>query len=83
MSLRLFNNSCVFFMLNVFGSGAKILVLFVNNFESLYAGALRQLTIGRIGWSGLCIFIRPLMEGAEGFMLMYFHLWSMGMRFGL
>jgi len=35
---------------------------------------------GRIGWTGLCIFISPLMEGAEGFMLMYFHLQSFGIR---
>ena len=28
----------------------------------------------QLGWSGLCIFIRPLMEGADGFLLMYFHL---------
>jgi len=28
----------------------------------------------------LCSFISPLMEGAEGFMLMYFHLVSFGIR---
>ena len=73
----------MFFTLNVFGSGARILVLFVNSLESLYAGALRQLTMGRMGCSGLCILMRPLMVGAEGFMFVYLHLWSMGMRFGL
>jgi hypothetical protein len=31
-----------------------------------------------MGWSGLCIFIRPLMVGAEGFRLMYFLLGSCG-----
>ena len=83
MSWRFFSNSWVFFMLKEFGSGARILVLSVNSFDNLYAGALRQLTTGRMGWIGLCIFIRPLMEGADGFILMYFHLWSLGMRFGL
>ena len=34
--------------------------------------------MGRIGWSGLCIFTSPLMEGAEGFKLTYFHLLSRG-----
>jgi len=34
--------------------------------------------MGRIGWSGLCIFTSPLMEGAEGFILTYFHLLSRG-----
>ena len=34
--------------------------------------------MGRIGWSGLCTFTSPLMEGAEGFKLTYFHLLSCG-----
>jgi hypothetical protein len=33
-----------------------------------------------MGWCGLCIFIRPLMVGAEGFKLMYFHLVSCGIN---
>jgi hypothetical protein len=33
-----------------------------------------------MGWSGLGIFIRPLMVGAEGFQLMYFHLVSCGIN---
>ena len=33
-----------------------------------------------MGWSGLCSFINPLIVGADGFMLMYFHLWSWGIR---
>jgi hypothetical protein len=47
----------------------------VNSLDSLYAGALRQFPTGRIGWSGLC---KPLLEGVEGFMLMYFRLLSCG-----
>jgi len=35
---------------------------------------------GQIGWSGLCILISPFMEGAEGFMFLYFHLESFGIR---
>ena len=31
-----------------------------------------------MGWSGLCVFICPFMEGAEGFKLTYFHLISCG-----
>jgi len=34
--------------------------------------------MGRIGWSGLCIFTSPLMDGAEGFKLTYFHMLSCG-----
>jgi hypothetical protein len=32
----------------------------------------------RIGWVDLCILMRPLMEGAEGFKLIYSHLISRG-----
>ena len=70
----------VFFMLKALRSGAMWLIVLVNSFDRLYAGALRQFTTGRIGWSGLCIFISSLMEGAEGFMLMYFHLLSFGIK---
>ena len=35
------------------------------------------------GWSGLWIFINPLREGAEDFMLVYLHLMSLGIRVGL
>jgi hypothetical protein len=70
-------------MLNAFGFGARWFTLSVNNLDSLYAGALRQLTTGRMGWSGLWILIKPFMEGAEGFMLVYFHLCSLGIRVGL
>jgi hypothetical protein len=50
----------------------------VKSLASLYAGALCQFTMGRMGWSSLCIFINPLMVGADGFRLMYFHLESCG-----
>jgi len=36
-----------------------------------------------MGWSGLCIYIRPLIEGADGYMMIYFHLWSLGIRVAL
>jgi hypothetical protein len=52
-------------MLNALGSGVRWHALCVNSLASLYAGALRQFTTGRIGWSGLCSFIRPLMVGAN------------------
>ena len=68
--------SCVvFFMLNV----VNWLIVCVHSFDNLYAGAFRQFTIGRIGWLGLCIFMRPFMVRAEGFRFMYFHLESCGM----
>ena len=80
---RSFSRSWAFFMLKEWGRGANWFTFLVNSFDSLYAGAFRQFTTWRMGWSGLCIFIRPLMEGADGFMLMYFHLWSLSMRVGL
>ena len=68
-----------FFMLKALGSSRRWLILYVNSLGRLYA-ALRQFTTCWIGWSGLCNFISPLMEGVEGFMLMYFHLLSLGIR---
>jgi len=65
------------------GRGANWFTFPVNSLDNLYAGALRQFITGRMDWSGLCIFIRPLMEGADRFMLMYFHLWSLSIRVGL
>jgi hypothetical protein len=59
--------SLEFVMLKALGRGATWLNFFVNSWASLYAGALRHFTTGRIGWSCLCSFIRPLMLGAEGF----------------
>jgi len=70
----------VFFTLKELGSGAVWCFLSVNSLDSLYAGAFLQLPTGRIGWSGLCTLIHPLMEGADGFMFVYFHLHSSGMR---
>ena len=46
----------------------------MNSLASLSAGVLCQFTMGRMGWSCLCSFIKPLMVGANRFMLMYFHL---------
>jgi len=66
-------------MLKGFGRGARRFFFCVNSLASLHAGALCQFTMGRMGWSCLCIFIRPLMEGAEGFRLMCSHLVSCGM----
>jgi hypothetical protein len=42
----------------------------MSNPASLYAGALVQLTMGRIGCSVLCILSRPLMVGGDGLRLM-------------
>ena len=64
----------MFFMLKGWGKGASWLTFSVNSFDNLYAAALHQFTTGRMGWFGLSIFIRPSMEGADGFMLIYFHL---------
>jgi len=61
-----FSRSWVFFMLKEWGRRANWFTFLVNSFDNLYAGALRQFTSGRMGWSGLCIFIRPLMEGLKG-----------------
>ena len=72
--------SClVLHMVYVWGSGAIALIFFVNSWANLYAGALLQLTTGRIEWSGLCSLIRPLMEGADGFRFICFHFFSGGM----
>jgi hypothetical protein len=64
-----FNSSIsyfVFLMLWEFGRRVMSFILCVNNLESLYAGAWRQFTMGHIGWSVLCIFIRPLIVGLKG-----------------
>jgi len=68
----------VVFTLKVFGSGAILFNFCVNSLGSWYAGALRQFMTGLMGCPGLCSFISPLMEGAEGFRFMYFHLLSLG-----
>jgi len=66
-------SSLVLPMVNVWGSGAISLIYFVKSCASLYAGAPLQLTTRRIGCSGLCSLIKPLMEGADGFRFMSFH----------
>jgi len=52
----------------------------VNNLKNLHPGAFVQFTRGRIVWSELCSLISSLMEGAEWFIFMYFHLESLGVR---
>jgi hypothetical protein len=49
----------------------------VNSRANLYAGAPLQFITGRVGCSGLCSLINPLIDGAVGFK--YFHLVSDGM----
>ena len=74
--LNLCIRSLEFSVLKALGRGARWPTFCVNSLASLYAGALGQFTMGQMGWSGLCSFIKTLMVGAEGFMLMYFHLVS-------
>ena len=64
--------SVVFSRLSVLGSGARCLILWVNSLASLYAGAPRQLTTGRMGCWGLCSLISPFMVSTVGFMFSYF-----------
>src|SRR5215475_11035525 len=60
--------SCLEFLtLKAYGRGDSSLIFCVRDFASLYAGAFFQFTTGRMGKCGLCSFMRPLMEGAEGF----------------
>ena len=80
---RSFCKSWAFFMLKDWGRGDNWFTFLVNSFDNVYAWALRQFPAGRMGWSGLCIFIRLLMQGADGLMLIYFHLWSLEFSVGL
>jgi hypothetical protein len=41
---------------------------------------LRQFTTGLMGWFSLWIFMSPLMVGAEGFIFIYLHLWSLEIK---
>ena len=82
MLSSLLMSSLVLLTVYVWGSGAISLILFVNSWASLYAGAPLQFTTGRIGCSGLCSLIKPLMEGADGLKLMCFH-FSSGWRSAL
>jgi hypothetical protein len=54
----------------------------MSNHASLYAGALVQLTMGRIGCSVLCILSRLLMVGGDGLRLMTVHFCSGGINCG-
>jgi len=80
MSFMFCRKCCVFLILNALGRGASRCIFSVNIFAILYAGALLQFTTGLIGWSVLCSLIRPLMVGAVGFMFMYRHFESFGIR---
>ena len=70
----------MFLILKALGIGARRWIFSVYSFGSLYAGAFLQFTTGRMGWSGLCILIKPLMEGVEGFMFVYLQRVSLGIR---
>jgi hypothetical protein len=62
-----------FFVLNEFGKRKCWISISIRRFDDLYAGASCQLTVGLIVLFDLCIFIKPLMHGALGFMLNSFH----------
>jgi hypothetical protein len=81
VSRNFWRRSAVFFTLKVFGRGAILFIFCANSLESWYAGALRQFTAGLMGCPGLCNFISPLMEEAEGFRFMYFHLLLLGIMY--
>ena len=72
------SKSLVFSRLYLLGRGAMSLIFWVDKRASLYAEAPRQLSTGRIGCSGLCNLISPLMDGVVGFRFMYFHFVSEG-----
>jgi hypothetical protein len=71
-------NCVLFFVLNVYGRGVSWLIFCVNSFDDLYTVAFHQLTMGRIGWLRLWIFMRPFVVGADGFSFRCFHLESCG-----
>ena len=78
LTCSFWSKSVVFFTLKVFGRGAMLFIFCVNSLERWYAGVLRQFTTGLMGCPGLCNFMSPLMEGAEGLRFVYFHLLSFG-----
>ena len=57
VSLSLCIRSWFFFTFKALGSGAMRWFFSVNSLDSLHAEAFLQITIGRIGWSGLFILI--------------------------
>jgi hypothetical protein len=64
----------VFLMLNMYGNGMNISRFLANILARLYAGASFQLSLGQIVESALCILMKPLIMGEEGFKFIYFHL---------
>jgi hypothetical protein len=62
MSKVFYQRICVS-VLNMFGSCKFSLSNFTRCFARLYAGALRQCIIGRMGLFGLCNFINALRVG--------------------
>ena len=52
-------------MSNVFGRGVGWLIICANSFGNLNIGAFRQFALGRIGWLGLWVYMKPFMVGAE------------------
>jgi hypothetical protein len=62
-----------FLILNMYGNGMNVFSFLVSIFESSYVGASFQLTMGWMGDSVLCIFIKPLTMGGDGFKFTYFH----------
>ena len=70
---------CVGFLtLNALGNGMCNCNNLLRCLASLYAGALFQFTMGRIGQSALCIFGSPCIFGAVGFILVSFLLLFFG-----
>jgi len=58
------------------GSGASCFMFCMNNPGSLLAGAPLHFTKSGMGWSDLCILIRPLIFGAVGFMFICRHIYD-------
>ena len=64
----------VFLTLYMNGKGVYLDMSCTNFLAILYTGAFFQFIIGRMGASGLYIFISLQMFGGDGFILVYFHL---------
>ena len=63
----------MFFTFNVYDSGTNISRFPADILASLYAGASFQLRIVWIGESSLCVLVKHLIVGEEGFRFTYFH----------
>ena len=72
ITIRSFINWTVFFTLYTKGSGMCDVRFLTNIWASLYPGAFLQFVISLMGVS-LCSSTRPLMVGAVGFKVTYFH----------